>query len=81
MKDHVVSHHEPYLVLFSNTHVVFLDKDEHGLAEALNNRNVYFQSARIESVTGIPSGVQLGKIYRHCAPTELSRRRRSKSRH
>lgn len=81
MKDHVVSPPDTYLVLFSNTHVVFLDKDEHGLAETLNRRNIYLRSGTIEPVTGIPSGVQLGKIYRHCAPTELIRRRRNKSRH
>lgn len=81
MKDHVISPTNPYLVLFSNTHVVFLDNNEHSLAETLNSRNVYFQSGTIEPVAGIPTGVQLGKIYRHCAPGELSRRRRNKTRH
>jgi hypothetical protein len=81
MKDHVVSSPNAYLVLFSNTHVVFLDRHEHGLAEALNRRNANFRSGVIEPVAGIPSGVKLGKIYRHCAPAELNLRYKTKPRH
>ena len=80
MKDHVVSPPDAYLVLFSNTHVVFLDKHEHGLAEALNRRDAHFRRGTIEPVIGLPTGIKLGKIYRHCAPAELNPRRVSKTR-
>jgi hypothetical protein len=62
--------HEPFLVLFSNTHVMFLDMNEQRRAEAFKKRNEYFRNGTIEPIKRLPSGVQLGKVYRHYSPTE-----------
>jgi hypothetical protein len=62
--------HDPYLVLFSSTHVMFLDTHEQRRAEAFKKKNVYLLNGRIEPVERLPSGIQLGKVYRHYAPLE-----------
>ena len=62
--------HDSHLVLFSSTHVMFLKKNEQRLAEAFRNRDAHFRNGIIEPIKSIPSGVQLGKVYRHYSPAE-----------
>jgi hypothetical protein len=65
-----LSSYDSHLVLFSSTHVMFLEMNERRLAEAFRNKDVHFRNGAIEPIERLPSGVQLGKIYRHYSPTE-----------
>lgn len=70
MANQVLSSHDTHLVLYSSTHVMFLEMAEHRLAEAFRKRDVHFRNGTIEPIERLPSDVQIGKIYRHYPPTE-----------
>ena len=70
MKDHFMSAHNPYLVLFSNTHVIFLRRNEQRLAETLKKQDLHFRNGLIEPVDSLPAGTRTGKVYRHCSPID-----------
>jgi hypothetical protein len=61
---------DTHLVLYSSTHVMFLEMREHRLAETFRKRDVNFRNGRIEPIEILPSGVQLGRVYRHYSPTD-----------
>lgn len=70
MDPQALSSRDSHLVLFSRTHVMFLNMNEHRLAETFRNRDANFRNGTIEPIKSLPSGVQLGKVYRHYSPTE-----------
>lgn len=71
MSAHVsISQPESHLILFSSTHVMFLNTNEQRLAEALRKKDVNFRNGAIEPIPALPSGIQVGKAYRHYSPTE-----------
>ena len=70
MATQALSSHDSHLVLFSSTHVLFLEMNKHRLAEAFRKKNVNFRNGTIEPIKRLPSGVQLGRVYRHYSPTE-----------
>jgi hypothetical protein len=59
---------DSFLVLFSSTHVMFLDMNEQRRAEAFRKKNVNFRNGTIEPIKKLPSGIQLGRVYRHYSP-------------
>lgn len=61
---------DSFLVLFSSTHVMFLDMNEQRRAETFMKRNQYFRNGSIEPIKILPSGVQLGRVYRHYSPAD-----------
>jgi hypothetical protein len=63
---------DPFFVLFTKTHVMFLDRKEQRIAETSKKKNVYLLNGTIEPVERLPSGIQLGKVYRHYSPVEKS---------
>jgi hypothetical protein len=72
MAHQALSSHETHLVLYSRTHVMFLEMTEQRLAEVFRKKDVNFRNGRIEPIEILPSGVQLGKVYRHYSPTEIN---------
>jgi hypothetical protein len=61
---------DTHLVLYSNTHVMFLEMHEQRLAETFKKRDVNFRNGVIEPIETLPSDVQLGRVYRHYSPIE-----------
>jgi hypothetical protein len=49
---------------------MFLDMNEQRRAEAFKKGNENFRNGTIEPIKRLPSGVKLGRIYRHYSPTE-----------
>jgi hypothetical protein len=49
---------------------MFLEMNKHRLAEAYRKKDVHFRNGTIEPIKRLPSGVQLGRVYRHYSPTE-----------
>jgi hypothetical protein len=64
------SSHDTHLVLYSSTHVLFLEMSEHHLAEVFKKKDVNFRNGTIEPINRLPSDIQIGRIYRHYSPIE-----------
>jgi hypothetical protein len=71
MGTQVSSSQDPFIVLFSRTHVMFLDINEQRRAEAFKKKNVYFLNGTIEQIERLPSEIQLGRVYRHYSPVDF----------
>lgn len=72
MTTQVFPPNDELLVLFSSTHVMFLGMNEQGFARALSKKDVKFRNCKIEPIVRLPTGVQVGKAYRHYAPSEMN---------
>lgn len=70
MATQTMSSHDTHIVLYSSTHVMFLEMSEHRTAEAFKKKDVNFRDGTIEPINRLPSDIQLGRIYRHYSPIE-----------
>ena len=70
MATQTMSSHDTHIVLYSSTHVMFLEMNEQRLAEAFRKKDVNFRNGTIEPIERLPSGVRLGRVYRHYPTAE-----------